>query len=120
MSENEQLFPVVMRGYDRTQVDAKVSQLQQTLETTRAQVTHLDSQILQLSAELAQAHEAAREQERPSYSGLGTRVERLLRSAEEQALDVMTRARKEAAEIIAHAQVKAAQLHNSADLESEK
>ena len=54
-------FPVVMRGYDRAQVDERISQLEASLEQTRDHVSRLDAQILQLSAELTEAHERLRD-----------------------------------------------------------
>ena len=70
-------FPIVMRGYDRTQVDQKVHSLTSSLNETRSQVATLDSEVLKLSGELAEARRELAENDRPSYSGLGARVERL-------------------------------------------
>ena len=97
MTEDRPLFPVVMRGYDRTQVDGEVSRLQKQLEGARAQVAQLDERTLQISGELSEAQRQLREAERPTYSGLGTRIEQLMRSAEEQSSDVLAAIRKSAA-----------------------
>lgn len=116
----EPLFPVVMRGYDRAQVEEQITSLESHLSTTRAQVAQLDEEVLKLSAQLAQAQSALKENDRPSYSGLGTRVERLLKSTEEQALDLMTRARQEASSIVETAQERADQLRRAAQADSQK
>lgn len=52
---SEQQFPIVMRGYDRAQVDERVAQLESNLSQTRDHVSRLDTQILQLSADLSEA-----------------------------------------------------------------
>lgn len=106
MAEEKTQFSLVMRGYDRSQVDEAISSLEQQLSQAREQVAHLDSTVLQISGELAQAQEELGEVGQPSYSGLGSRIERLLRSAEEQALDVITRARSDAETIVTAAQKK--------------
>ena len=90
MVDDNPQFPLVRRGYDRAQVDQRIFSLESALEETRSQVAELDSRILRLSGELAEAQDRIREQDRPSYATLGARVERLLRSTEQQALEVMS------------------------------
>lgn len=87
MVEETSRFPLVRKGYDRAQVDEHIHELESALEEsesaleeTKSQVTELDSRILRLSGELAEAKQQVRENSRPSYGGLGSRVERLLRS----------------------------------------
>ena len=89
MVDDDPLFPLVRKGYDRAPVDERIHTLESALEQTRSQVAGLDARILRLSGELAQAQKDARENERPSYGGLGSRGERLLRSTEQQALEVV-------------------------------
>src|ERR1700760_3113301 len=88
-------FATVMRGYDRHQVD---------------------EHIRQIEAEVRQ-HRQIQEQERPTYSGLGARIEQLLRLAEEQATELVQAARSEANEIKAAAKVDAAELRAGAENE---
>jgi DivIVA domain-containing protein len=75
-------FPRVMRGYDPQQVNAylgeRVAEVRKHQETAQA-----------LQHELADAHRQLQEQERPTYSGLGSRIEQLLRLAEEQATEIV-------------------------------
>jgi DivIVA domain-containing protein len=71
-------FAKVMRGYDQHQVDEYLKQLDAEMRQHRDQVQALQQ-------ELSDAHRQLREQERPTYSGLGSRIEQLLRLAEEQA-----------------------------------
>ena len=73
-------FATVMRGYDRHQVDEHIRNL--AAETRRHQEDALGAR-----RELADAQRQIQEQERPTYSGLGARIEQLLRLAEEQATE---------------------------------
>src|SRR2546430_16150683 len=70
-------FAKVMRGYDQHQVDEYLKQLDAEMRQHRDQVQALQS-------ELSDAHRQLREQERPTYSGLGSRIEQLLRLAQGQ------------------------------------
>ena len=63
-----------MRGYDRHQVDEHIRQLEGEVRQHRDQ-----SQAMR--RELSDAHRQIQEQERPTYSGLGARIEQLLRLA---------------------------------------
>jgi hypothetical protein len=62
-----------------------------------------DLQLRALQAELSGSCSLLRDAERASYSGLGTRIEQLLRLAEEQASALIDAARAEAAEITSSA-----------------
>ena len=67
-------FATVMRGYDRAQVDEYIRQL--ATETRRHQEDALTARH-----DLTDAQRQIQEQERPTYSGLGARIEQLLRLA---------------------------------------
>ena len=75
-------FVTVMRGYDRPQVDEHIRQIE-------AEVRQHREQAQAMQRELSEAHRQIQEQERPTYSGLGGRIEQLLRLAEEQATEVV-------------------------------
>ena len=49
-----------------------------------------------LAGELADAQRRLREADKPTYAGLGSRIEQLLRSAEEQSASVLSKANAEA------------------------
>jgi DivIVA domain-containing protein len=104
-------FATVMRGYDRHQVDEHIRSIE-----TEAR-THRD-QAQAMRRELADAHRQIQEQERPTYSGLGARIEQLLRLAEEQATELVQAARSEANEIKAAAKVDAAEFRAAAENEA--
>src|SRR4029078_13509349 len=68
-------FPVVsFRGYEREAVDARIAGLEKALADARAQVESLDGRAMQVAGELSEAHRQLREAERPTYSGLGSRL----------------------------------------------
>ena len=62
-----------------------------------------DQQVRALQTELSGSLAQLRDPERASYSGLGARIEQLLRLAEQQAVDLVEGARAEAARITASA-----------------
>src|SRR5437762_10581521 len=95
-------FVTVMRGYDRQQVDEHIRQIEAEGRQHRdhAQATR---------RELSEARRQIQEQERPAYSGLGGRIEQLLRLAEDQATEVVQAAGSEASQIKAAATVDAAE-----------
>jgi vacuolar-type H+-ATPase subunit H len=81
-------------------------------------VEEVDARAMKLAGEVAEAHRQLREVERPSYSGLGSRIEQLLRLAEEQASDVIAAASKDAEEMLAQSRVEAAQARAGAQNEA--
>jgi len=104
-------FATVMRGYDRHQVDEHIRQIETEVRQHREQTQGLRQQ-------LTDAHRQIQEQERPTYSGLGARIEQLLRLAEEQATELVQAARSEANEIKAAAKVDAAEFRAAAENEA--
>src|SRR6201993_3582519 len=104
-------FAKVMRGYDPHQVDEHIRQLAN--EVRRHQEDALGAR-----RELQDAQRQIQEQERPTYSGLGARIEQLLRLAEEQATELVQAARSEANEIKAAAKVDGAELRAAAENEA--
>ena len=117
MSDQRESIPMVLRGYDRTAVDARVASLEQALAAARSQVEALDARTIQAAGELSEAHRQLREAERPTYSGLGSRIEQLLRSAEEQSSAVVAQANAQAADALARAKLSAGQLRARAENE---
>ena len=104
-------FAKVMRGYDQHQVDEYLNQ-------SDAEMRQHRDQVQALQQELSDAHRQLREQERPTYSGLGSRIEQLLRLAEEQATEIVGESRSAANELTAAAKVDAAELRAAAENEA--
>lgn len=109
--EDGSWFTVVLRGYDRGEVDTRLAELdhrihdeirradaaEQSLSAARAQVRRLQEQLENDSA--ARAGEERRAEE----AGFGRRVERVLQAAEQEAAELRDRAADEAAEIVERA-----------------
>src|SRR6185437_1858367 len=85
-------FARVMRGYDPHQVNEYLKQVDGDLRQHRDQAQALQQ-------ELTDAHRQLQEQERTTYAGLGSRIEQLLRLAEEQATEIVQEARTGANEL---------------------
>ncbi len=76
MAEEYSEFAITMRGYDRAQVDRKLEQLSRQLADARREVASLDQRAMTLAGELADAQRRLRESDKPTYAGLGSRIER--------------------------------------------
>jgi DivIVA domain-containing protein len=68
------VFDVVLRGYDRHQVDEHIEQLEDQARQHR-------DQAQTLRRELSAVHRQLRERERPTHAGPGSWIEQLLRLA---------------------------------------
>src|SRR5713226_5586898 len=104
-------FSQKMRGYDQEEVeghlremDARLRDMRQSYQATQQEIAYL--------------HRQMQEQERPTYSGLGSRIEQLLRLAEEQRDEILAEARTEANQLMASAKVDAAELRAAAENET--
>jgi cell division septum initiation protein DivIVA len=86
-------FPVVRRGYDRTAVDAFARQANTENRELRRQYETLAAHCARLEAEREATPAVAAEAD---YAGLGGRAQEILRIAEEQALDLTSRATADA------------------------
>src|ERR1700689_5587812 len=90
-------FVTAMRGYDRNQGDEHIRQIE-------AEVRRHREQAQAIQRELSEARGQFHKQDRPAYTGLGARIEQLLRLAEEQATEGVQTARSEAGGVKAPAQ----------------
>ena len=79
-------FGVVLRGYERHQVDEHIEQLEDQARQHR-------DQAQALRRELSAVQRQLRDRERPTFAGLGSRIEQLLRLAGEQATEILGEAR---------------------------
>src|SRR5438309_8335384 len=100
-----------MQCYTRQQVDEHIMKIEAELHQHREQTQSMKQQ-------LTDAHRQIQEQERPTYSGLGSRIEQLLRLAEEQATEIVGESRSAANELTAAAKVDAAELRAAAENEA--
>jgi hypothetical protein len=81
-------FDVVRRGYAPQQVDETFAALVRDLTTLRDQRDAVSRQLAEAQSQLGQATAEAGDQ--PTYRGVGDRIERILRLAEEEADDLRT------------------------------
>src|SRR5215471_208979 len=101
------VFDVVLRGYDRRQVDEQIGQLEDQARRHREQAQALQRELSAVQRQL-------REREPPTRAGAGLRIEQLLRLAEEQATEIVGEARTAVDELPAAAKVDAAELRAAA------
>jgi cell division septum initiation protein DivIVA len=88
-------FELVRRGYDRGQVDDRITKLVADRDSALTRITALEKRIEELHLETQNAQAQVNDSE-PSYAGLGARVEKILRLAEEEAKDLREEARRAA------------------------
>jgi cell division septum initiation protein DivIVA len=88
MNETPPAFDIVLRGYERRQVDDHLATLVNDRLAAERRVADLEQQY----ARMRQEYEAGADANEPSYSALGARVEKILRLAEEEARDVRAEA----------------------------
>ena len=105
------VFDMVLRGYDRHQVDEQIERLENRVRQHR-------DQAQALRRELSVAQRQLREGERPAQAGLGLRIEQLLRLAEELAAEIRGEARTAVEELQAAAKADAAELRAAAENEA--
>ena len=78
--EEQTDFPIVMRGYDRVQVDTQLQNLNAELSELRERLAAAEARSEDLSEQLSDAKAQVRDIDRGSYEGVGARIEQLLRS----------------------------------------
>lgn len=95
-------FDVVLRGYDRTQVDRHVAWLEDVLAAAEEQAAKAEQQATAAGEEAARARreaasmQAQLERGRPTFEALGERVGRMLTLAEQEGDALRAAARAEA------------------------
>jgi cell division septum initiation protein DivIVA len=120
VAETEYDFGSEMRGYRRDAVDRALQELRRELiaaNTGRAdsvkELTRLHAVVDDLQAELDEVG-------RPTYTGLGSKLEQTLRLAEEQSMRLISEADLEAEKVRTSAQRASQQLHAEATQRSEQ
>jgi len=110
VADGTEEFAITMRGYDRAQVDQRMEAVRRQLAEARREVAALDQRAMTLAGELADAQRRLRESDKPTYAGLGSRIEHLLRSAEEQSASMKSKADADAEALLARARTNASRL----------
>ena len=89
---DESGFTQVLRGYNREEVDRAVSELRRELIVANTHHAEAQKEIQRLAIRVEELDSELEEVGSPTYSGLGHRLETLLKLAEEQATRVMAQA----------------------------
>lgn len=104
-------FPVVMRGYDRRQVQAFIESLSARLASESQRADQMERAIAQMRLEVA----ALKHQPPPSYDHLGAGAARLFEEAGSSAKLLVEDARSRSKSIVHEAEAAAAQLIRTAE-----
>jgi cell division septum initiation protein DivIVA len=117
----EATFPLARRGgYDADAVDAWVRNQATELTGAADRVKALEEETNSLRELVSQLKQQADSVDKPSYSGLGGHAAQLLQLAEQEALDVRTRASRESEEMLKKAEEEASLLRTAAAKEAEE
>ena len=109
MTESNEMFRTVLRGYDPAEVNHRMDEL-------TAAVTALTQQRDGLAARVEELHQASSATaEPPGFEHLGTRVGQILTLAESEAAELRSKAQEEAAAHRATAHQDTTQLREEAD-----
>ncbi|MGB3413584.1 MAG: DivIVA domain-containing protein [Microbacteriaceae bacterium] len=115
MSQAENGFSKVMRGYDPDEVDSTLQDLSRDLVLTKNQVSELNQQLRDTKRELKLAQTDLEQLGAPSYAGLGAKFEHTLRTAEETAIRLVSTAETNAAAILTQANDEALTIRKHAE-----
>ena len=99
-------FPIVIRGYDKEQVDRAFASAQQTLAALRAQIKQDGDRLLQLQAKL-QEERNRQSSKNHTFASLGANAQQMLASTEQTSTELLERAKQDAASTRASAKAQA-------------
>jgi len=125
VSVDDSEFSTELRGYKRSEVDEALGELRGELIKANKDTARALEDLKKVQEQLAELSATARESSSPSYSGLGGRLEAMLRIAEEQATRIISqadidadlihdRAKRESQELLEQAQLDAKRLVDDA------
>ena len=119
---SRQRFDLVMRGYDKRQVDqfasradSEIAMLMAERERAREQFHAMAQQIQQLQGELAEARQRPAQIDKATFKDLGPMVEQILQNAEKQAAQITSTASERVANHRAQAEKALADAHERAN-----
>jgi len=108
-------FTVVLRGYDRNEVNSYLGRSEAARREADTELERLRSQVEDLGERASTAENRLQEVGEPTYAGLGGRVSELLRLAETQAAQIRSSAEDYAQKVVADAGESAAKTRADAD-----
>ncbi|MFM6982392.1 MAG: hypothetical protein ACKOWP_06485 [Microbacteriaceae bacterium] len=112
-------FPVVMRGYNRAEVDSAIAGLQRELMDANTERSAQSQEIKRLNSLLEVFENDASSSDKPTYAGLGAKLEMVLRTAEEQSTQLISASDIEAQRILSEARAEAERLVSAAHTEAD-
>ena len=107
-------FPVVMRGYAREEVDKAIANLRREIIAATTERNELATELARLGGK-----KGLSQGDVPTYSGLGTKLEMVLRTSEEQATILISKADIQAQRTISDARIEADQIISEATSRAE-
>ncbi|MCA1943497.1 MAG: DivIVA domain-containing protein, partial [Yonghaparkia sp.] len=110
MAETEYDFGTEMRGYKREEVDRALQEIRRELIKSNTDRAETAKEVARLQAVVDDLQAELDEVGRPTYSGLGTKLEQTLRVAEEQSTRLISQADIDAERLRAAAQTEAQRL----------
>src|SRR5436305_14285383 len=127
-----QEFSVGVRGYDRAEVDGHVQRLtaaitqaeqsraeaEQRMNESQRRLRQAKQRLSSIEQKLTGNNKQLEENSRPTLSGLGTRVEQILRLAEEQANDHRGESKRESEGILSASRLEAREITDKARAEA--
>ncbi len=108
-------FTVVLRGYDRNEVNSYLGRSEAARRETDAELEKLRARVDDLDERASTAEARLKEVGEPTYAGLGGRVSELLRLAETQAAQIRSNADDYAQKVVADAGESAAKTRADAE-----
>lgn len=120
MAGEDSEFTTELRGYKRSEVDDAINALRAELIKASSDLKHALEELKAQKELLAELDQGGLQQHAPTFSGLGGRLEAILRIAEEQSTRVIGQADIDAERIIAHAKAEAQDTLAQATREAER
>ena len=120
MAPEDSEFQTELRGYKRSEVDEVINALRGELITASKDLHNALEELKVAREQLATVESVTGETNAPTYAGLGSRLEAVLRIAEEQSSRLIGQADIDAERIIAHAKAEAAEIIATAKREAER
>ena len=119
MADNE-IFPIVLRGYDRERVDEEMKRSEQAMTRLREQIKVYDNKILELEVQLRNEKDRKVESGKSSFANLGANAQKMLASAEQTSRELLDRAKQDAAARKRNAAAQAESLINKSKLDAQR
>ena len=120
MALEDSEFQTELRGYKRSEVDEVISELRTELIRSAKDRQNALEELNSATASLAALQASSSEATSPTYSGLGARLEAVLRIAEEQSTRLIGQADIDAERITATVKLDATEITDAAEREAQR